>query len=185
MRRLHDDRDPPEATLTTIAWPWRLWHRQCPEVPRRAGWLGRRLGDLMRRTKDRLEHLRAVPTIHAWSVKELTLVARLAEGGVPAGRALVEEGTIGREFYVPVSGQAEATRGGKAGAHLGSDASCGELALLDPQPRTASVIMVGEGEALKIMQREFWTLFTDVPALARKLLQGMARRMPSDEAENR
>ncbi|GAC1363856.1 MAG: hypothetical protein NVSMB4_19990 [Acidimicrobiales bacterium] len=132
----------------------------------------------MRNTKERLAHLRAVPMFQVCTDKELLLIAKLGEElPVKTGEAVVAEGTIGHEFYVLVSGKAEVTRTGRCVATLGPGDYFGELALLDPQPRTATVSMLSDGEVIEVSQREFWQLLTDVPALSRKLLQGMARRM--------
>lgn len=119
----------------------------------------------------------------ACTAKELGLVAKLAEQmTVRAGEVLVTEGKIEHQFYVLASGKAEVSRDGRSIAVLGPGDYFGELALLDPQPRTATVTMRSDGEVLEISQREFWQLITDVPALARKLLQGLARRMHAEEA---
>jgi len=66
-------------------------------------------------------------------------------------------------------------------AVLGPGDYFGELALLDPQPRSATTTMLSDGELLEVTQREFWQLVTDVPALARKLLHGLARRLHAEE----
>ena len=137
----------------------------------------------MRRLKERLAHLRAVPMFQACNDKELGDVARLAEEtAVAAGDVLVREGTRGHEFYVIISGKAEVTRNGRTVAVLGPGDYFGELALLDPHTRSATVTMTDAGDVLEISQREFWQLLTDVPVLPRKLLQGLARRLHEEQA---
>jgi CRP-like cAMP-binding protein len=132
----------------------------------------------MRRINARLAHLRAVPMFQTCNQKELSQLARLAEElPVKAEEVLVREGRIGHEFYILVSGKAEVSRGGKVVAVLGAGDHFGELALLDPHPRSATVTMTEAGSVLEINQREFWQLLTDVPVLPRKLLQGLARRL--------
>ncbi len=133
----------------------------------------------MTRHKDqRIAHLRAVPMFQTCTDKELQLIGRLAEQvDAPAGEVLVREGRLGHEFYVVVAGKAEVVRDGSVVAVLGPGDCFGELALLDPHPRTATVTMVEAGEVLEISQREFWSLLREVPALPLKLLQGMARRL--------
>ena len=109
---------------------------------------------------------------------ELALVDRLAEKlDVPAGHVLMTEGEIGREFYVLLDGTAEVVRGATTVASLGPGDHVGELALLDPEPRNATVTMTSDGEVLAVTQREFWQLLTDVPLLSRKVLQVLARRL--------
>ena len=132
----------------------------------------------MRHKDQRIAHLRSVPMFQTCTDKELLQIGRLAEQiDVPAGEVLVREGRLGHEFYVVVAGKAEVSRDGRVLAVLGPDDYFGELALLDPHPRTATVTMVEAGEVLEISQREFWSLLRDVPALPLKLLQGMARRL--------
>lgn len=127
--------------------------------------------------KKHLEHLRAVPMFQTCSDKELGQISKLAEElSFDAGEVVMKEGAIGHEFYVIASGTAVVSRDGVAMATLGPGDFFGELALLDPGPRNATVTMQSGGTVLEITQRPFWQLLEDVPAIARKLLQGMARR---------
>lgn len=135
----------------------------------------------MRRSKDHLAQLRAVPMLAALDDKELALVDRLAERlEVAAGRDLLRQGTVGHEFYLLLTGKAEVVRDGEVVAVLGPGDHVGELALLDPQPRTATVTVTADATVLEVTQREFWQLLEDVPLLARKVLQGLARRLHAD-----
>ena len=135
----------------------------------------------MRHKDQRIAHLRAVPMFQTCTDKELLQIARLAEQvEVPAGEVLVREGRLGHEFYVVAAGKAEVVHDGRVVALLGPGDWFGELALLDPHPRTATVTMVEAGEVIEISQREFWSLLREVPALPLKLLQGMARRLHSE-----
>ena len=125
-----------------------------------------------------LKHLAAVPMFQALSQKELTLVGRLAEDlKVGAGEALVHEGRREGEFYLIVDGRAKVTRKGKVLAKLGPGDFFGELALLDPGPRNATVTAETPMEVLELGQREFASLLGEVPTISRKLLVGMARRL--------
>ena len=132
----------------------------------------------MRRNRDRLAHLRAVPVFSALDDSELALVDRLAETlDVPAGHVLMTEGAAGKEFYVLLEGTADVVRGTTTVASLGPGDHVGELALLDPEPRNATVTMTSDGTVLAVTQREFWQLLTDVPLLSRKVLKALARRL--------
>ena len=138
---------------------------------------------MLRNDKDRRAHLRAVPMFSACNDKELGQILRLVEEiDVEAGQALVREGRVGHEFYVVVAGKAEVTQDGRLVAVLGPGDWFGELALLDPHPRAATVTMTEQGSVLEMTQREFWQLLGDVPLLARKLLQGLARRLHETSA---
>src|ERR1017187_2156645 len=94
----------------------------------------------------------------------------LDEVEVPAGKVLVEEGRIGMEFFLIVSGTAAVTREGKKVATLGPGNHFGELALLDRRPRSASVASETEMDLLVLSQRQFNGLLESVPTIARKML---------------
>jgi CRP/FNR family cyclic AMP-dependent transcriptional regulator len=112
------------------------------------------------------------------SAKELRTIRRaLEEVTVPAGRMLTEQGTVGREFFLIVSGQASVRRNNRKVAILGPEQYFGELALLDRRPRSASVISDTEMALLVLGQRDFNDVLDSVPALSRKLLAAMATRL--------
>lgn|ERR1017187_7072357 len=112
------------------------------------------------------------------SGKELRTIRKaLEEVTVPAGRMLCEQGTIGREFFLIVAGQASVRRNNRKVATLGPGQYFGELALLDRRPRSASVVSDSEMTLLVLGQREFNGVLDTVPALSRKLLAAMATRL--------
>ena len=117
------------------------------------------------------------------NAKELRTIRRaLDEVRVPAGRVLCEEGTIGREFFLIVSGEASVRRNGRKDATLGPGQYFGELALLDRRPRSASVISDTEMDLLVLDQRQFNGLLDAAPPLARKMLAAMATRLREADA---
>lgn len=112
------------------------------------------------------------------STKELRTVQRaLDEVATPPGTVLCDEGTIGREFFFIVDGQASVRRGGRKVASLGPGDYFGELALLDRRPRSATVVADTDMVLLNMNRREFIGLLEEVPALCRKMLGAMARRL--------
>ena len=96
---------------------------------------------------------------------------------VKAGRVLVEEGKPGHEFFLIVSGTATVKRGGRKIATLGPGQYFGELALLDREPRSATVVADTEMDLVVLGQREFAGVIDAVPTMAHKLLGSMARRL--------
>ncbi len=122
-----------------------------------------------------LEQLASVPLFSAFSRRELGKVAKAAdEVQVPAGRSIVEEGKVGHECFVILSGQATVTRDGTTIAEFGPGDHFGELALLDGGPRTATVTAGTDLDLLVLGQREFLSLLEEVPALSRKVLTTLA-----------
>ena len=128
--------------------------------------------------KDRQRLLGQVPLFSACTDKELDRLARHAElVDFPAGQTLMTEGETGHEFFVIVDGEVGVTAGGDTLAKLGAGAYVGELALLDPGPRTATVTALRDTSAVLLASREFYAAVDESPVLARKLLTGMAKRL--------
>jgi CRP/FNR family cyclic AMP-dependent transcriptional regulator len=131
-----------------------------------------------------LQHLARVPLFQTCSQRELAAIGRLAEHyTLDPGTVVVHEGRRESEFYLILDGQAKVTRGDKQVATLGPGDYFGELAVLVPGPRNASVIAETQVELLGITSHEFWHLLDEVPSIARKVLVGTARRL--HEADGR
>jgi CRP-like cAMP-binding protein len=125
-----------------------------------------------------LDHLASVPMFRDCGPKQLDLIARLADSvAVEAGEVLAREGRVGRELFVILSGTAIVTRQGSQVAALRTGDYFGELALLDPAPRNATVTAETPLDVLIIGPREFEAMLTEVPGLRWALLGGMARRL--------
>jgi len=122
-----------------------------------------------------LEQLATVPLLSSFSKRELTKVARAAdEVHVAAGRTIVEQGHVGHECFVILSGTASVTVDGTQIASFGPGDHFGELALLDGGPRTATVTASSDLDLLVLGQREFLGLLEELPALGRKMLATLA-----------
>ena len=119
------------------------------------------------------------------TAKEKKTIARaLDEVVVEPGRVLVEQGTLGTEFYLIVSGTASVRRNGRKVASLAAGQHFGELALLDRHPRNASVVSETEMDLLVLGQREFNGLLETMPSLARKLMSAMASRLREQDSKS-
>ena len=137
----------------------------------------------MRRLDDFEKRLGDVPLFRACSKPDLRRIARAADPNtVKAGEVLVKEGERGHELYVVVAGRASVKRRGRRVATLGPGDYFGELAVLHPAPRTATVSADEPLEILIVGSRELGALLADVPVLARKLLVGMAQRLQEADA---
>ncbi|MHB1518490.1 MAG: cyclic nucleotide-binding domain-containing protein [Acidimicrobiales bacterium] len=107
----------------------------------------------------------------------------LDEVQVPPGKLVVEEGRVGLELFLIVSGMAAVKRSGRRVAALGPGDYFGELALLDRRPRSASVISETEMDLLVLSQRQFNGLLNSVPTMSRKMLTAMATRLRASDAK--
>jgi CRP/FNR family transcriptional regulator, cyclic AMP receptor protein len=133
--------------------------------------------------KDGIELLRSVWLFERCSNSELASLQKIATPlDLPAGKVLTTEGEIGREFFVIVSGSAEATRGGVTIGTLGAGSFLGEMALLDRKPRTATVTTLEPSTVLVITAGAFSSLVDTVPSVDRKMLVVLAERLREVEA---
>ena len=132
----------------------------------------------MSRRGELLTGLGAVPLFSACSRRDLAIVARHMEVlSVPADTVLCTEGELGDGFFVILEGRAAVSRRGTKVTTLDDGGFFGELALLDPAPRDATVVAQTPMVVGVMGARVFRAMVRDVPALTEKLLRGMARRL--------
>jgi CRP-like cAMP-binding protein len=135
------------------------------------------------KARKEVDYLATVPLFSALSRKELAQVVQAAEElDVPAGEELVTEGRVGREFFLILEGNAVVRRNGRKVAELGPGQWFGELSLIDHEPRSATVVAASDMKLLVLGQAEFAGLLETLPAMAAKLLRGMAHRLREADA---
>lgn len=140
----------------------------------------------MSRRKEIQDGLGQVPLFSACSKRDLAIVARHTEVvTVPDGTKLTEEGGRGDAFYFIVDGEAVVERGGKTVNRLSAGSYFGELALIDPAPRDATVVAVSPLTVGVIGARVFRAMLRDVPAMNERLMRGLARRLREADSANR
>ena len=131
------------------------------------------------------EYLPKVPLFGSLSRGDLQQVAQAGdEIDAEAGRELVTEGRVGREFFLIVEGEATVRRGDQEVATLGPGDYFGELSLLHRGPRSATVTAKTDMHLFVLGQREFAGLVDSVPGLSAKLLVGLAQRLREADARS-
>jgi CRP/FNR family transcriptional regulator, cyclic AMP receptor protein len=132
------------------------------------------------RSDTKIEALKRSPLFEGLSRKQLAAVARLSDDlDVPAGTVLCSEGARGREFFVIIEGEATVTRGGAEVATVSSGDFFGEIALLEHVRRTATVTATTPLRFFVISGQAFGSVLDADPAIERKLLHALARRLLS------
>ena len=131
----------------------------------------------------KIEHLADTWMFSTCSRRELSRIARSCdEIDVEAGRVLTTEGEYGREFFLIRSGQASVKRRNRKIATLGPGQYFGELSLLSRLPRNSTVTADTDMDLLVLGQRELSALIDDVPTIAHKMLETMAKRLSEADA---
>ena len=137
----------------------------------------------LRRHSDKTDLLKEVPLFTNLTPKQLTEVARHTdEISRDAGTVIAQQGDIGNEMFVIVSGSATITKDGRKLTNRGDGDFVGEMALLDGQPRSATVTLDEDSVLLVMHRSDFSQLLDDVPGLARKILQGLSQRLRETDA---
>lgn len=128
--------------------------------------------------EDRVHWLARVQLFHGLATDALKRLADLmGEIRFSAGQQVVSQGQVGNGLYIIVSGKARIQRGDDVIALLESGDFFGELAVLDQQPRSATVIAVQPVTALGLAS---WDLIAELerdPRLALNLLRELAGRI--------
>ncbi len=117
------------------------------------------------------------------SQDELAHLSRLAQTKIYKPReAIVEKGDSATEFFVLLRGRAKVGAPGADGSHaainvMGPGEVFGEIAILDGQPRPATVTTLEECEMAVVNKAAFNDLLTASPSIAVKLLNVLAGRV--------
>jgi len=122
--------------------------------------------------------LAKIPLFRNLSAKQLAAVDRLVTTiDVVAGRELIRQGELGREFVVVIDGEAEVCRDGEVIAVRGPGTFFGEMALLLDRPRNASVVARTDMTIDVIDRQDFRRLLEEFPDLHAPLLEATAQRL--------
>ncbi|HPB45417.1 MAG: cyclic nucleotide-binding domain-containing protein [Microthrixaceae bacterium] len=138
----------------------------------------------MIKRNDRLAAFRSIALFRACSDEELGQIDAVSdEVRIEAGRDLIRQGDLGREFIVLVDRAVTVSRDGEEVATLGPGAHFGELALLVDQPRNATVTAITPVTAQVIDRRGFQSMLDGSPHLTKNLLVSLARRLSEIEEQ--
>jgi CRP-like cAMP-binding protein len=130
-----------------------------------------------RPSNDHIRLLRSVPLFKHLNARELGRIDRfLTIHDLAAGELLTREEAVGREAFIILSGQAAVTISGRRIKTVGPGEVIGEMALLDRQPRTATVTALEPMRVFVVDPRSFNSLLAE-PEIARKLLETEVGRL--------
>jgi CRP-like cAMP-binding protein len=129
---------------------------------------------------DYLGHLTSVPLFAQCTKAELKSLARhTSDITAEPEQILIKEGQGAYDFFVIVSGEADVSREGRVVAHLKAGDWFGEIGLLAPALRDATVTARSQMELIVLAQWDFEQALAEAPGMTRRLLAGMAHRLRS------
>ena len=127
---------------------------------------------------DYLSHLTSVPLFAQCTKAELKSLARhTSDITAEPEQILIKEGQGAYDFFVIVSGEAEVSREGRVVARLQAGDYFGEIGLLAPALRDATVTARSQMELIVLAQWDFEQALAEAPGMTRRLLAGMAHRL--------
>jgi CRP-like cAMP-binding protein len=118
------------------------------------------------------------------STRQLRKLARQAQfAELARGETVVVKGDDADSFYVILSGTAEVRS--PAARPLTTGDYFGELALLDNQPRSATVVATDDLHIMRLPREAFMELVDEQPGIAHAMLTELGARFRRLEAERR
>ncbi len=127
---------------------------------------------------DYLVHLTSVPLFAQCTKAELKSLARhTSDITAEPEQVLIKEGQGAYDFFVIISGEADVSREGRVVARLKEGDYFGEIGLLAPALRDATVTARSPMELVVLAQWDFEQALAEAPGMTRRLLAGMAHRL--------
>jgi len=106
----------------------------------------------------------------------------LAGAGAPvrdykAGQVIFEKGDAAQEMFVVKNGKVEIRLGDRMLATLGDHDIFGEMALIDPAPRSATAVAATDVSVVPVGEKQFLFLVGRTPHFALNVMRVLARRL--------
>jgi len=129
-------------------------------------------------TVEKVLALKRIPLFDHIPGEELARIARIAqEIYFDAGETFIIEGDIGDSLYLVIEGKVSVHRAKKQVAELGANQAVGDMAILDSEPRSASVTAVTPVTALKIEREDFYDIMAERAEIAQGVIRILTQRL--------
>jgi CRP-like cAMP-binding protein len=128
-------------------------------------------------TRDWADVLARLPLFASVGKRQLRKIAELAQfREYDAGDVVVQTGDAPDGFYLILGGRAKVV-GRPRARTLETGAYFGEMALLDGEPRSATVTALGELQTMRLPRKPFLKLLKDEPTIGIAMLEELAGRV--------
>jgi CRP/FNR family transcriptional regulator, cyclic AMP receptor protein len=94
-----------------------------------------------------------------------------------AGETIIQVGEPGHEFFVVKSGAVAVRLGNRTLEVLGAGEIFGEMALIDSEPRSASVIAESDCVVVPVGEKQFLFMTSEAPYFALSLMRVLVQRL--------
>jgi CRP-like cAMP-binding protein len=127
---------------------------------------------------DRVNALKTIPLLAGLPHSDLEQLAKkVNEVRHSKGTEIIKEGTSGSSVFLIVDGLCEVRRGNNRIRELGKGEFFGEISILDPAPRTATVRAVENSVLLVLEGYDFRTALKSSREMSQRLIVALAERL--------
>jgi CRP-like cAMP-binding protein len=129
-------------------------------------------------TVEKVLFLKGVELFGQIAGEDLSQIAQIAdEVEFDHEQQIIREGELGDSLFLIITGQVRVHKGELEIAVLGERQVVGEMALLDSEPRSASVTALTDVTLLRIQQEDFADILTEKPEIALGIIKVLSRRL--------
>ena len=129
-------------------------------------------------TVEKVLFLKSIDLFREIPGEDLARVAQIAEEiEFEPSETVMTEGEIGDSMYLIVDGRVQVTRHQNVIAELGERECVGEMAILDSEPRSATVYAIDRVRALKLEREDLYDLMTEKMFIAHGIIKVLTRRL--------
>jgi len=135
-------------------------------------------------TMEKITFLKESPFFAALPLEELYHIAlSMEEEGAGKGTAVIKEGAKGDKMYIVVNGELEVKKeDGPSLAILSEKQVFGEQALIDDEPRSASVVALADVSLLSLQRSSFQRLLRRYSSIAFNMMKILSDRLREAQA---
>jgi ATP/ADP translocase len=129
-------------------------------------------------TLEKTLFLKSAELFSGISAENLSHLAQIAEDSKwPAGATVFKDGDAGDALYLVAAGKIRITKNDTEIALLERGACFGEMAVLDPAPRSANAIVAEDATLLRIDADDFFDVLSENPQIVQGILKLLTRRL--------
>jgi CRP-like cAMP-binding protein len=131
----------------------------------------------MRTQDQKLNRLHSLDLFGSADRHQLESLARIAdEVDVKAGTVITRQGETARDFFVIEQGSADVTRDGQKIGELNEGDFFGEVALIEAQPRMATVTATSDATLLVVQKQAFDSMQENAPGAHEQIVEAVKQR---------
>ncbi|MEO1520291.1 MAG: Crp/Fnr family transcriptional regulator [Cyanobacteria bacterium J06633_2] len=107
----------------------------------------------------------------------IRLASVMEELDFPQNHTIFRQGEKGESLYIVVSGSVVVHIGDRTIVELGEGSCFGEMAVIDAEPRSASVTTLERCECLLLTQQQLYEAIDEMPSIAVNVIRLLSRRI--------